>query len=189
MPRIIDDGARASGSASDSDQTSQAEYERGCREGFAEGRVEGLAEGRRLERETLAALRLTLTAVVDDVAQRQEEWLEALDENLAALAVAIARQLIGRELEGNRDAVVELVRRALSQFPVGQAITIRLNPQDLTLLSDASADESATTRQDARWIADPRIDPGGCVVEGPDRVVDGRLDRALERVYRSLTDA
>jgi hypothetical protein len=30
--------------------------------------------------------------------------------------------------------------------------------------------------------------PGGCIVEGPDRIVDGRLDEALCRIVRSLTD-
>ena len=84
--------------------------------------------------------------------------------------------------------MVDLVRRAVGQFPVGEELTIRLNPQDLTLLSDVSAEGSPTGRNDTRWIADPLIEPGGCVVEGPDSVVDGRLDRALERVYRSLTD-
>jgi flagellar biosynthesis/type III secretory pathway protein FliH len=39
-----------------------------------------------------------------------------------------------------------------------------------------------------RWLADARIQPGGCVVEGRERIVDGRVDTALERLYRKLSD-
>jgi flagellar biosynthesis/type III secretory pathway protein FliH len=38
----------------------------------------------------------------------------------------------------------------------------------------------------AHWIADAQVKSGGCVVEGRDRIVDGRVDTALERVYRRL---
>ena len=37
------------------------------------------------------------------------------------------------------------------------------------------------------WIADARIAPGGAMVEGRERIVDARVDSALERIYRRLT--
>lgn len=41
--------------------------------------------------------------------------------------------------------------------------------------------------REAAWHADPLVEPGGVVVEGRDRIIDGRVDTALERVYRRLT--
>ena len=41
-------------------------------------------------------------------------------------------------------------------------------------------------RRESHWIADHRISTGGCVVEGRDRIIDGRVDTALERAYRRL---
>jgi len=189
MPGIIEDQlASRAGPSVDEVEDVLSDFDRGREAGFAQGHAEGSAEGRQLERQTLSALGAALNAVLDDVNERQGEWLETLDENLIALAVGIARQILGREIDGSRDAVVDLVRRGLSDFPIGQAVSIRLNPADLTLLSDASG-EDATTRDDVRWVPDSRIEAGGCVIEGPDRVVDGRVDRALERVYRALSDA
>lgn len=187
MPGIIEDHLGGAGACDGEVEEVQSDFDRGHETGFAQGLLEGAADGRRLERESLASLGATLNAILDDVSERQDEWLATLDENLAALAVGIARQIIGREIAESREAVVDLVRRGLTEFPIGQAVSIRLNPEDLTLLSDASGDET-TTRDEVRWIADPRIEPGGCVIEGPDRVVDGRVDRALERVYRALSD-
>lgn len=160
--------------------------------GYQEGLEDGLSEGRRAERSELSTARTTLEAVAADLAERREEWLETFEENVSALAVTVARQIIGHELEANRDVVAHLVRRALAGFPTGQTLVIRLNPEDLALLTEATASEGGEAPvapgRDVRWIADPRIQPGGCVVEGPERVVDGRIDRALERLYRSLTD-
>jgi len=61
---------------------------------------------------------------------------------------------------------------------------------DLSAIEGASGanDPAAALRsRDARWIADARVAPGGCIVEGRERIVDGRVDTALERIYRRLT--
>jgi general L-amino acid transport system substrate-binding protein len=42
-------------------------------------------------------------------------------------------------------------------------------------------------RKDVQWLPDGRVAPGGCLIEGRDRIVDGRVDTALERLYRRLT--
>ncbi len=48
---------------------------------------------------------------------------------------------------------------------------------------------SATQRasRPLRWMADERVERGGCLIEGRERIVDGRVDMALERIYRALS--
>jgi flagellar biosynthesis/type III secretory pathway protein FliH len=46
--------------------------------------------------------------------------------------------------------------------------------------------DSAGRMQDVRWVADPHIVRGGCLVEGRERIIDGRVDTSLERAYRSI---
>ena len=43
-----------------------------------------------------------------------------------------------------------------------------------------------TGSREASWLADPRVARGGCLVEGRDRIVDGRVDTALERAYHRM---
>ena len=43
-----------------------------------------------------------------------------------------------------------------------------------------------TGARDASWLADARVARGGCLVEGRERIVDGRVDTALERAYRRM---
>jgi hypothetical protein len=39
-----------------------------------------------------------------------------------------------------------------------------------------------------QWNADPTLGRGDFVVESPQRVVDGRLDVALQALYERMTD-
>jgi flagellar assembly protein FliH len=121
----------------------------------------------------------------------EEHRLSVVEENLSALAVAIARQIIGRELRGDADAIADMVRRALVEFPIDQPLRVRLSPQDLSTIASLSTRSGDAVPiapgRDLRWLADPLLEPGSCVVEGKERIVDGRADRALERIYRRLT--
>jgi flagellar assembly protein FliH len=91
----------------------------------------------------------------------------------------------------DRELVADLVRRALTEFPIEQTVRIRVNPLDLAALTvNAEAEQLApiTLNRDASWLADPRVARGGCLVEGRDRIVDGRVDTALERAYRRMAE-
>jgi flagellar assembly protein FliH len=153
--------------------------------GFDDGRAAGEAgEAARLRGPVQAAER-----AVADLRAGESRWSGTIEENVCALAVAVARHLIGRELKGDPASVAELVKGALAEFPVDQPVRIRVNPQDLQAIQSAAGADGGfpVDGREAAWHADPQVEPGGCVVEGRDRIIDGRVDTALERVYRRLT--
>jgi flagellar biosynthesis/type III secretory pathway protein FliH len=179
----------ASGGAGPADPTPQdaavaAAYERG----YEEGRLAGeSAEAARL-RGAFEALADGLTSVQEDGAT----WTSNLEENVAAVAVAVAHQILGREATTEPATVAQLVTRALAEFPIEQSLVVRLNPADLqAMISVVSGDPQASSafggRSDVQWVPDARLAPGGCMIEGRDRVIDGRVDSALERMYRRLS--
>jgi flagellar biosynthesis/type III secretory pathway protein FliH len=152
--------------------------------GFEEGRREG-------EHTEQARLRKSMQSVVDalDVIRSSEErWNGALEENIGALACAVARHIVDREIASDAELVSRLVKRAIAEFRIDQPVRVRVNPNDLSII-EANSDPAAgaeTRGQDVHWIGDPRIASGGCVVEGRERIVDGRVDTALERAYRRV---
>lgn len=174
-------------------------FEEGRRAGFAEGQTVGYTagyeEGRGAgEIAEAARLRTSLQAAEGAIAELragEERWTGTIEENVVALAMAVARQIVGRELKDNAVAYAELVRRALAEFPIDQPIRIRLNPADLAAISSTPGADGEPLRitggREATWLADAKIAPGGFIVEGRDRIIDGRVDAALERVYRRLT--
>ncbi|MDQ2889527.1 MAG: FliH/SctL family protein [Gemmatimonadota bacterium] len=156
--------------------------------GYAAGRLDGeLAEATRL-RDAIASAETAL----DAIRASEAKWQDCVVENITALAVTVARHIVGRELHSDATGVADLVKRALAEFPIDQPMRVRVNPLDLSLLSLPNASDGAPVtiapNRDVRWLADSRIHPGGCVVEGRERIVDGRIDTALERLYRKLTN-
>lgn len=155
-------------------------YVRGYEAGFAAGEA---AEAERL-RSAARALREAREAVLEGT----QHLIGNAEANLCALAIAVAQHILGPELAVSRDALVATVRQALSEFPLDQTLIVRLNPADYATAVGALEGDPAA-RRDAQWVPDPRVVPGGCLVEGRDRIVDGRVDTALERLYRRLAAA
>lgn len=154
----------------------------------------GVEDGRRIGEEAEAArLRSAVAAAeraLDEVREGEQRWSGCIEENVCALSVAIARHIMDRELKTDQSVIVELVRRAIKDFPIDQPLRIRINPLDLVAINSLGADEPRLGgERELHWIGDGLIAPGGCVVEGRDRIVDGRVDTAIERLYRRLTYA
>ncbi|HEY4303989.1 MAG TPA: FliH/SctL family protein [Gemmatimonadaceae bacterium] len=155
-----------------------------------EGYARGLADG---ERKGLNAAQSRVTeslAALTNVATRMQDTSSlataVLEENIATLAVVVARQILAREVSLDAGIVTELVRRALTEFPIEQTVRIHVNPQDLAAITVAAGlteAPSITANREASWLPDPKIARGGCMIEGRDRIIDGRVDTALARAY------
>jgi flagellar assembly protein FliH len=163
-----------------------------------EGYARGLADG---ERKAAAAAQARVTdavTILENITGQMSEVASlapsVLEENIAALAVIVARQIVAREVALDRQLVAELVRRALTEFPIDQSVRIRVHPLDLAQLTMAVGGAGGTDaapitgNREASWLADARVARGGCLVEGRDRIVDGRVDTALERAYRRMAE-
>jgi len=165
----------------------EAQIEAAHSAGFEAGYAQGAAE-------TSARLQSAISAAeqtIDTIRANEVEWQQNVAENVSALAVAVARHIVGRAIDVDPAIVADLVKRALAEFPLDQPVRVRVNPLDLSLLSLPAAEGSdpitIAPNRDVRWMADARVEQGGCMVEGRDRIIDGRVDTALERVYRQLT--
>lgn len=104
-----------------------------------------------------------------------------------ALAVAIARHLVERELTQSPIDVARLVEKALALAPTSGPVVVRLNPGDLLALQEIGGTATlATSALELRWTADATISRGSCLVETAASVIDGRVDRALLDLYERL---
>jgi flagellar assembly protein FliH/type III secretion protein L len=135
----------------------------------------------------VAALEEALVSVERESAR----WVGNAEENICALAVTVARHLIAREIAADPSIVADAVRTALAEFPLEETVRVRMNPQDLQAVTTLMASDSsrAVTRASLRWTGDARMVPGGCLIEGSERIIDGRVDVGLERMYRRLSNA
>lgn len=153
---------------------------------YARGHAAGLAEAEAHSHQQLARVMQALIEATSLVQAHEQRWLGNIEENLAASAVTIARHLIQRELTAEPSVITDLVARSLQQFPLERNVTVRLHPDDLSIVHEAIERDELLGVRDVRWHADSHVVRGGCLVDGRERVLDGRIDTALERAYRAL---
>ena len=163
------------------------------RQAYGRGYQDGQLAGVQAE---AARMRAALSAMDDALLRLQgeaEAWVGNARENVCAIAVAVARQVLMREIEGDPSLVASLAMRALTEIPVDQPVIVRMHPDDLHVLESLPDEAGASRaslngdRSQVQWVADPRVTRGGCLIEGRDRIIDGRIDTGLERLYRRLT--
>jgi len=152
-------------------------YQIGLTEGHAAGRVAAAAEVAEAVARVEALCR-SLGEAAEDLRRRQALELKGLEDTLARAAFDLAAAVVGRELQLSSSPGADALARALALVPAGSAATARLHPGDVASLGAES--------EAVAVIADPAIEPGGCILEVGDSRIDAQLGSALDRVRAAL---
>ncbi|MDX2462945.1 MAG: FliH/SctL family protein [Porticoccus sp.] len=152
--------------------------------GFQAGKWEGLESGR-AEAEKIVH---RMTELLDEMAKPYRSLDHVVTQELANLAMLIARQVIRRELMINSDVVTDMAKEALSTISSLEGeIEISLHPSDMEMVH-----QLAKGRLDGKsWklVVDPDFLPGGCRIKTPVSYVDGSMEKQMEMVFSRLIDS
>ena len=141
-------------------------YDEGWLRGLADGKEEGYAEGMRAGAKTaetaLAVEAQRLAAIV----ARLEAPISALEgpveEAVAALALEVARCVIGSETSRSREYLVQLIREAVAKVPIEMGtLKVVLNPADLEIIRALAP---AIENGNVFLVEDNSVAPGDCLV-------------------------
>ncbi len=150
--------------------------------GYAEGHAAAQAEAELRVAAAAGALRAAASGLDSAVFSMQSR----LPSTVNALAVAIARHVIGHEVAADPEVMHRLLSRAIALAPLGGQVIVRVNPDDLALLRTAGHMPDAVESIELVWTPDPSMGRGGCLVETPTSIIDGQLDRMLYDIYDRL---
>lgn len=171
MPRPARDQQRPS--AAQLETLQKSAWDEAHARGLEAGRAAGKAE---IERKA-ARLEALLSAMTSPLADIDDQ----VEEELTQLALAVARQILRRELAIDPSHVIAAVREALNELPSSSRdIKVVLNPDDAQLVRDALSQPSGH----ANWeiVEDPVIAHGGCKVLSPNTTVDASLEARIRAV-------
>lgn len=157
----------------------QEAQEQGRRQGLEEGTRSGYEEGQKKASEEAA--RFARLAGRLDTALAQLD--AAVGDELLALAVELARQVVRHEIQAHPETLVGVVREALEQIP-HQHATLHLNPEDAALARTYLGDQLAHFGH--RILEDARMERGDCRIEAGGSSVDASVATRWRRTLEGL---
>lgn len=146
----------------------------GFAEGFEKGLVEGRAEGQREQRQQLESFKNMLEQMSAPLSGMGEE----LQSELLTLAVAMAQQLVRREIQVEPGEVIPVITEALALLPShAREVEVHVHPEDAVLIRTLLAD----TGDEGDWSVheDPLLTRGGCRIESLNSSIDASLEARL----------
>ncbi len=150
-------------------------------EAFALGRKDGNMAGRQEIQHRVNQLEQLMSTLTEPLEQLDEQ----VENELASLAMAVARLLIRRELKADPGEIVGVVREAVSALPVAKRdVTLYLHPDDAALVREVLC----VSDDDRAWRIreDPVLTRGGCRVATDvsqiDATVETRVAAAVAQV-------
>lgn len=151
------------------EQARREGFEQGLKEGREAGASEFTERVQRLER---------LIAALD---QPFEELDESVEQQLAQLAMIVARQLIRRELRTEPEQVIGVVREALAALPLAaRNVRLSLHPDDAALVREALSLQQGESG--IQVVEDPVLTRGGCRVLTESSQIDATVESRLNAI-------
>jgi flagellar assembly protein FliH len=160
------------------EQMQQQAREEASQAGYMEGRQRGHADGLQqasVENQHLVELANLLGQKVDDLVVQE----------LTALALDVARQVIQQTIKVQPELLQAAVREAIDSLPVfNQAAHVILNPEDAAMLRERMGDQLAHTGW--KILEDVRMARGDARLETANSQVDVTLAARWERVVAAM---
>ncbi len=167
----------------------QAELDALREQARSEGFAQGEAEARQMLAEQSQQLQLLMAALREPL-----QWLdERLQDELIALACALAKALLGRELSQDPELLRDTVHAAVELLPVTEGeLEVVLNPADIQALRALSEAVGEPLEPGWKIIEEADISRGGCLIRTPvsqiDRRLESRLQSLLEQAQTAIED-
>jgi len=153
-------------------------------EGFEQGYKEGMAKAAQViatQTQKVNYLEQLLRSLNDPF----EELDQQVEQELVVLAIAIAKQIIRREIKIDRGQIMAVVREAMDVLPVSSRnIKISLHPEDSVLVKELTA----ISQDDQQWqiVEDPAMMRGGCKVTTNTSHIDASVESRLAAICAQI---
>ena len=152
---------------------------------YQQAREEGHAMGYREGQQQAQAEATRLQTLLSELEQALQQFDQQVAQDLLALALEVARKMLGQALKIHPELVLAVVQEAIRCLPhATQHIHLTLHPDDAALVRTHLSDQFS--QFDWKIREDPQIGQGGCRVEAGGSEVDATLSTRWQRILASL---
>jgi flagellar assembly protein FliH len=147
--------------------------------GYAQGERAGLeAGGKRAE-----AMLRRVAQTIEELGGLRQTLIHETEREMVQLALTLARRVVHREVTLDPELAAALAHVALERLGTNTPATVRLNPEDYTIVAQDGARWGGQT---VTVVPDPAISRGGCLVESAFGSVDATIERQFDELSRAL---
>ncbi len=154
-------------------------------EAHKEAFEQGLAEGREAGRAEVRQQAERLAGMFGELARPFEMLDTEVERELLNLAMALARQIVRRELKADPAQIIGIIRDAIAALPVAaREVRVHLHPEDAAVVRESLA----PAESERAWVIveDPVMARGGCRITTATSRVDARLESRLDTILNEL---
>jgi flagellar assembly protein FliH len=154
------------------------------RDAFTKGYDEGTRAGTAAAGQQAVELLRHLAETIEGLSSTKQDMIRRTERQVVELAMAIAKQMLQREITADRGLLLAMARVALDGLGDSEAATVRLHPDDYALVK--AAPDQAWTSEQVTIVADSTVERGGCVVQCDAGVMKVGLDSQFTELARTL---
>jgi flagellar assembly protein FliH len=111
-----------------------------------------------------------------------------VEREVVKLALEVAKKIVHREVQVDKEIVQTLIKVALSHVAVKSAVTVHLHPTDYNFVLEQRTAAHRTEENDREIVllADKSMDRGGCLIETECGDIDARIEEEFREVERTF---
>ncbi len=169
------------GSSNQSDNVYHDKFEEEKKRAFDQGYQKAVAQAKSEWDDKLA--------LIENITQSLNQPLKDIDlvlqEKSAELAIAIAKQIVRRELSIDSGQIVSAVKQAIELIPKdGEQINIHINPNDEQHINQLFSTDEKLSKYNI--VQDPTISVGGCKACTDYSLVDLTVDKQVANIATQI---
>ncbi|WP_051280738.1 FliH/SctL family protein [Anaerovorax odorimutans] len=170
--------------------------EKGYKEGLAKGRIQGeeiaVKENKlRLEKESEKFLQ-ELKQVIADLERKKEELIDKQYDELCNLVLIIAEKIIKISLKSSSEVITKMIISATEKFKNKEWARIHISNYEASLNVEGESEFLEAIGQispHVKVVFMENEQPGTCIIELPDQIIDASVDTQLENIKEILDES
>ncbi len=116
----------------------------------------------------------------------QEQFIQEAQQQLLGLALEIAKKVLMQEIQADRHKIDPIVTEALSRVQDRVDVVVHLHPDDLARCELVGQADEAADKSSISFVADPKVQRGGCLLQTARGTVESSIDGQLEEIGQAL---
>ncbi|MBN2654438.1 MAG: hypothetical protein JXR79_04920 [Nitrospirae bacterium] len=162
-------------------------------EGYEKGYQTGLDAAKNDAEQSLQKRLSELDSIISELSKYKSRKIKEVSEQIISLALDIAKKVIQKEIESDKDIVLFVALNAMKKVSEREEnITLKVSPIDYEVIISASSTlKDASGVKDIVIEPDDSISPGGCYIITERGEIDARIEeqiKEVEGVVRTATD-